>query len=95
MSEASVPPYDAREVSNHIIKLAINSRLELTQMSLLKIVFFAHGWYLVSKGAPLIRQPVEAWEYWPVVKVVRDAFKEFGKKPINKFAERGSTSSRD
>lgn len=83
-----VAPYDAREVSNYIIKLATNSGVRLTQMSLLKIVFYAHGWYLASLGVPLFKQPVEAWEFGPVVKVVRDAFKDFGKKPIDRFAER-------
>jgi uncharacterized phage-associated protein len=81
-------PYDAREVSNYIIKLATNSGVRLTQMSLLKIVFYAHGWYLATAGVPLFKQPVEAWEFGPVVKVVRDAFKDFGKRPIDRFAER-------
>lgn len=81
-------PYDAREVSNFVIRLANENDLTLTQMSLLKIVFYAHGWYLASAGGPLFRQPVEAWEYGPVVKVVRDAFKDFGKGPITRPAER-------
>ena len=81
-------PYDAREVSNYILKLAIDSGRTLTQMSLLKMIFYAHGWYLASLGIPLFKQPVEAWEHGPVVKVVRDAFKSFGKKPIFGFAER-------
>lgn len=83
-----IAPYDAREVSNYVLKLAEDSGRELTQMSLLKIIFYAHGWYLASKDKPLFKQPVEAWEYGPVVKVVRDAFKDFGKKPIKRFAER-------
>lgn len=82
------PPYDAREVSNFVLKLAKGSGRDLTQMSLLKIIFYAHGWYLASKDRPLFRQPVEAWEHGPVVKVVRDAFKEFGSKPIDRMAER-------
>ncbi|MEO5494932.1 MAG: type II toxin-antitoxin system antitoxin SocA domain-containing protein [Sphingomonas sp.] len=57
-------------------------------MSLLKIIFYACGWYLAAKNTPLFRQPVEAWEFGPVVKVVRDAFKEFGKNPIQRLAER-------
>lgn len=81
-------PYDAREVSNFVLKLANGSGRALTQMSLLKIIFYAHGWYLASKDKPLFRQPVEAWEHGPVVKVVRDAFKEFGSKPIDRMADR-------
>lgn len=57
-------------------------------MRLLKIIFYAHGWYLAANDTPLFRQPVEAWEHGPVVKVVRDAFKEFGKRPIDRFAEK-------
>lgn len=81
-------PYDAREVSNFVLRLAADTGRTLTQMSLLKIVFYAHGWYLALRGAPLFRQPVEAWEHGPVVKVVRDAFKGYGKRPIDRFAER-------
>lgn len=85
---AQSAPYDAREVSNFVLVLAREKGLQLTQMSLLKIIFYAHGWYLASTGYPLFKQPVEAWEYGPVVKVVRDAFKDFGKKPITRMAER-------
>jgi uncharacterized phage-associated protein len=81
-------PYDARQVSNYVIKLGDEVGRPITQMSLLKIIFYAHGWYLAVNGVPLFKQPVEAWEYGPVVKVVRDAFKEFGKSPITKMAER-------
>ncbi|HEX8124511.1 MAG TPA: type II toxin-antitoxin system antitoxin SocA domain-containing protein [Allosphingosinicella sp.] len=81
-------PYDAREVSNFILRVAKEQGRELTQMALLKIVYYAHGWYLASFREPLVRQPIEAWEHGPVVKVVRDAFKSFGKKPITSYAER-------
>lgn len=86
--EDCTAPYDARQVSNYVLKLATDSGQKLTQMSLLKIIFYAHGWYLAVKDKPLFKQPVEAWEYGPVVKVVRDAFKEYGKRPIESFAER-------
>ncbi len=86
MNEAA--PYDAREVSNYILRVASESSRQLTQMALLKILYYAHGWYLASYNKPLFRQPVEAWEYGPVVKVVRDAFKAFGKKPITSLAQR-------
>lgn len=81
-------PYDAREVSNCILKIAGEQGCKITQMSLLKILYYAHGWYLASRGVPLFKQPVEAWEHGPVVKVVRDAFKSFGKRPITSPAER-------
>jgi uncharacterized phage-associated protein len=80
--------YDARAVANFILDLADREREPLTQVSLLKILYFAHGWYLATKGKPLVSQPIEAWKYGPVIKVVRDAFKEFESRPISKRAER-------
>lgn len=81
-------PYDAREVSNYVLKLATALGRSLTQMSLLKVIFYSHGWYLATYDQPLVKQPIEAWEFGPVIKVVRDAFKEFGKKPITRYAEK-------
>jgi len=79
-------PYDARAVSNLLLKFAQSRGVSLTQVSLLKILYFAHGWYLSTYRQPLIKQYFEAWKYGPVVKVVRDAFKHFGKQPITGFA---------
>ena len=81
-------PYDARAVANFILDKADEDGVALTQLSLLKILYFAHGWYLAEHAKPLIAQPIEAWQYGPVIKVVRDAFKDFGKKAITKRAEK-------
>jgi len=81
-------PYDARAVANLLLDLADERRVSLTQMSVLKIIYFAHGWYLATKDRPLCSQPFEAWEHGPVVKVVRDAFKDSKKAYINKRATR-------
>ena len=76
------PPYDARAVANVMLDLAEQAGQRLTQVSLLKLVYFAHGWYLATYDRPLVAQDFEAWQYGPVVKVVRDEFKRFGKDPI-------------
>jgi uncharacterized phage-associated protein len=82
------PPYDARAIANFFLDHAAARGLSLTQLSLLKLVYFAHGWYLSRFGVPLVENEFEAWEKGPVVRVVRDAFKEFGNRPITKRAER-------
>jgi len=88
MNDASHRIYDARSIANFILDRADEDRYELTQLSLLKLIYFAHGWYLAERGRPLVSQPVEAWQYGPVIKVVRDAFKDAGKKPIRTRAQR-------
>ena len=81
-------PYDARAVANFLLDVADDRRRSLGQISLLKILYFAHGWYLTSRRAPLISQYFEAWQHGPVVKVVRDAFKEYGAAPIKSRAKK-------
>lgn len=60
----------------------------LTQLSLYKITYFAHGWYLVETGEPLIAQDFEAWRLGPVVKVLRDEFSKFHDNPITLRAQK-------
>ncbi|QDO96443.1 DUF4065 domain-containing protein [Ferrovibrio terrae] len=81
-------PYDARAVANLLLDIADSRNLKLTQLSLLKLLYFAQGWYLAKNRTPLIKQDFEAWEYGPVIKVVRDEFKVFGKKPITARAHK-------
>jgi len=51
-------------------------------MSVLKLLYFAQGWHLAEKGCSLIAQDFEAWQYGPVIKVVRDEFSKYGDAPI-------------
>jgi uncharacterized phage-associated protein len=81
-------PYDARAVANFFLDLAEARRLTLTQIAILKLLYFAHGWYLAIEGQPLISQEFEAWKHGPVVKVVRDAFKNYEAAPITERARK-------
>jgi uncharacterized phage-associated protein len=73
---------DARAVTNFFLDRAEARGAKLTIMTLLKVLYFAHAWYLAKEGKPLIAQPFEAWEYGPVNRVVYDQFKTLGKKHI-------------
>jgi uncharacterized phage-associated protein len=57
-------------------------------MALLKIIYFAHGWYLAKFRRPLIRNDFEAWKDGPVVRAVYDCFRGFGAKPVSARAKR-------
>lgn len=81
-------PYDGRLIANLVLDLGDRALVPVTQMMLLKIIYFSHGWYLARTGSPFIRQQFEAWKYGPVVKVVRDSFKDFGAMPITGRAKR-------
>ena len=66
---------DARELANFILDLAKEQGIGLSITSLLKIVYFAHGWHLAMFSEPLVGQPFEAWQHGPVVRVLYDCFK--------------------
>lgn len=88
-------PYDARAVANFILNVGDSRKLAITQLSLYKMVYFAHGWYLTKTRDPLIEQEFEAWEFGPVVKVLRDQFKKFGRHPIKGRAHKLNIFSGD
>jgi uncharacterized phage-associated protein len=81
-------PYDARAVANFFLDLADQSRTSLTQMALLKLLYFAQGWHLARSDAPLVLQDFEAWQFGPVIKIVRDEFSAFGDNAIRGRATR-------
>lgn len=79
--ESKLMAADARAIANLLLDMAESKGLSLSITSLLKIVYFAHGWHLARFGSPLVGQPFEAWEHGPVVRVIYDAFKgESGRK---------------
>lgn len=79
-------PYDARAVANAILDLAATDNRPITILKLLKILYFAHGWYLVSRERALVRNSFEAWEFGPVLPTVYRAFEGIGDRPINSRA---------
>jgi uncharacterized phage-associated protein len=78
--------YDARAIANFFIDRSTVQRSSLTIMTLLKVLYFSHAWYLAKYRKPLIAQPFEAWQHGPVNRVVYDQFKSFGDRPIDKKA---------
>jgi uncharacterized phage-associated protein len=91
---------DARLVANRFLELAAGEGHSLTPMQVLKLVYIAHGWSLGLDGAPLIEQPVEAWQYGPVIPELYNAVKKFGASTVQGplplgFGSRGDTLTPD
>ena len=75
--------HDALLIANRLIKGAKdNNEKSFTPMQLIKMVYIAHGWMLGLFGHSLIKQPVEAWNYGPVVPDVYYAIKHYRNKPV-------------
>lgn len=78
--------HDARAIANFFLDRADDRGINVSIMTLLKVLYFAHAWYLAKENKPLIAQQFEAWDYGPVSRVVYDQFKNFGKSAIKNRA---------
>lgn len=75
--------YSAIAVANAFIEKANERGIrDLSPMKLQKLVFFAHSWMLALSGKPLIKEPVKAWKYGPVIDSVYHEFKSYGSRNI-------------
>ena len=69
-------------IANYFIRKASEESVPLTPVKLMKLVYIAHGWYLALAGKQLIREPIEAWKYGPVIESLYHAFKRYGNTPL-------------
>lgn len=58
----------------------------LTPLKLIKLVYFAYGWYLAVYDKKLFCEKIEAWRYGPVIPSLYHEFKEFGNSAVCQFA---------
>lgn len=82
--------YSAKAVANYL--LAIASTID--HLTMHKLVYFAHGWHLALRDAPLMRDSVEAWDHGPVIPDLYHEFKRWGSGPIRQPATTVDRSGR-
>lgn len=80
--------FDPRMVANTIIKQCAFQGTPATHIALQKLLYFAHGLFLVRHRKPLVSGFFEAWTYGPVHPAVYAAFKDCGAKTITGAARR-------
>jgi uncharacterized phage-associated protein len=73
---------DVREVANAVLDVAERENFKITNVSLNKITFFAHGWYLAFYDSPLVDSLFEAWQYGPVHPQIHRQLKKFKNRQI-------------
>ena len=80
--------HDARSVANALIQCAWDDDQQVTPMQVLKLTYYCHAWMLGLYGKSLIRQPVEAWMYGPVIRVVYSGLRHYGGSPVEQPIKR-------
>lgn len=69
--------YKSLAVADYLLKQAKSFGNTLTPMQLIKLSYIAHGWMLGKYGASLLDEPVEAWQYGPVIPSIYHSVKHF------------------
>ena len=70
------------QVTDTLIVHARSRNIEVTNLMLLKLLYYVQAWHLVFHGAPLFANDFEAWVHGPVVPQVFRRFKQYRWNPI-------------
>ena len=66
ITSANQRPYDPRSIANLLLDEADRLAINITNLSLQKLLYFAHGLSLIEDGKPLVSGYFEAWQHGPV-----------------------------
>jgi uncharacterized phage-associated protein len=75
--------YSANQIASAFVDKAIKEKSYLTHMKLQKLIYIANGIHLALHGKPLIIEPIETWDYGPVIQSVYRNYKMFGSSIIS------------
>lgn len=81
--------HSALEIANKLLHRAWmdESSELLSNMKLQKLLYYQQGFHLAYFGTPLFDEEIVAWQYGPVIPVVYDKYKEFGRAGIEPQGE--------
>jgi uncharacterized phage-associated protein len=61
-------------------------------LKLQKLLYYVQAWSLAWRDRPLFEEPIEAWQYGPVVEQIYQRYKKYGYDPIER-SEAGSSAN--
>ena len=74
--------YTPAHVANYFLERSFREDSLLTVLKLIKLCYLGYGWHLGVFGERLFDEPIEAWEYGPVIPSLYHEFKPYGRRPI-------------
>lgn len=79
--------YSAAAVANCVLEEARERGLEVTNLKLQKLVYFAQGFALARLEHPLFREEIQAWTYGPVIPALYERLKHYGAEVVRGMLE--------
>lgn len=80
--------YNVLDVCRYIINYSNEKGYEISNLKLQKLLYFVQGCFLIEKNEPCFNDPIEAWEFGPVVSEAYQEYKMYGASnipPITKY----------
>ncbi len=74
--------YSAIAIANFFIDKSLKTGIQLTDMMLQKMVFFAHAVYMKTRHEPLIDDAIIAMQHGPVIMSLYRMLKKYGRNPV-------------
>src|SRR5579864_525141 len=79
-------PYRPSHVANSFLYRGKEEGVAIDHLKMQKLVYFLHGWFLATRGEPVVGEKFEAWPYGPVLTSLYHEFKSNGSRPISSYA---------
>lgn len=74
--------YSGLAIADYFIKKCLDAEIPVTNMAILKMIYFAHGLAYPQLGCKLIKDPFYKWPWGPVEVHTYEEFKKFGSRRI-------------
>ena len=74
--------YSSITIANYFLRRGWDEQIGISPLKILKLVYVAHGWYLGALGEPLIREPIMAWRYGPIIPALYHHVRKYRSKDI-------------
>lgn len=80
-------PYRVMDVANYIVQRFAEEGHPITNLLLLKMLYYLQAYFLVNNKERLFSENVQKWGYGPVEPIVYSYFKVNGASPIERTSE--------
>lgn len=74
--------YHAMDIAEYILGYAAQRNYPISNLKLQKILYFVQAQFLVSLNYPCFVEPIEAWDFGPVIRSVYNKYKRYGSSNI-------------
>lgn len=74
--------YNVLDIARYIIKYSNDQDYGVSNLKLQKILYFIQAYFLIQTNSPCFKEPIEAWDFGPVVPTVYKQYKMYASADV-------------